>query len=250
MLITDYWTQSDRWYFIPWKEVCISTASSRGSTFRQYSIAIKRVRVTLSSVPSASVDGHFFRKDNSWRQSLLGRGDWEAKQNRHSAKSCLWSVIKSMSCCLCRSSPIACPLSSLSSSFWTSSWSSCWRIVVVKPETTEALTRKNKENKTSQRMLHTFQTLYIAVYTGSQSLQTGSFICQGRQFSLPSPFYNTGIQYTLQVVLVIHPNSSEIALTTQSSKMIRIYETSSDQRLGVHLVASVITVVCCWNHYL
>lgn len=123
--------------FLPLKEDCISAASSRGSTFKQYNMVINSVRVTLSNVPSASVDGHFLRKDSSWRQSLLGSGDWQAKQNRHSAKSCLWSVMKSMSCCLWRSSPIACPLSSLSSSFWTSSWSNCWRIVVVNPETTK-----------------------------------------------------------------------------------------------------------------
>ena len=120
----------------PWKDPCMSAASSRGSTFKQYNMAINRVRVTLSSEPSASVEGHFLRKDNSCRQSLFGSGDWQAKQKRHSAKSCLWSVIKSISCCLWRSSPMACPLSNLSSSFWTSRCSSWWRIVLTNPEIT------------------------------------------------------------------------------------------------------------------
>lgn len=142
----------------------ISAASSRGSTFKQYNMAISNVRVTLSKVPSASMEGRFFRADKSCRASLFGRGAWQAKQYRHSAKSCLWSVMKSTSCCLWYSSPIPCPRSSLSSSFWTSSSWSCSIIVVINPETKSNCNSQNLMLEPCKNYRFLYWTLFLLFY--------------------------------------------------------------------------------------
>lgn len=125
--------QPDRHMHLPLKDVCISIASSKGSTLKQYNMPIRRVKVTLSRVPSASVAGHFFKYPINCRVSLLDNVDWHAAQNRHSARSWRWSVMKSISCLLWRSSPMAWPFWSFSSSSCILRCSSCLSIVFIKP---------------------------------------------------------------------------------------------------------------------